>query len=118
LTHYITIPASPLCLFDDVTGEPLASEPTIEVGHAFRCLFRDRRIQEALSFPEVYDLRSRLMTATPGAVVQVSKDEHAALKAVLEKVPPFGPAFLFSPDGAGFLLAILNAPTKAPEAAP
>jgi hypothetical protein len=112
--HYVKIPPTPIHLVDDLTDQPLAAEPTMEVSHALRVLFRDARINEALTAPEVYDLRSRLLTAKSGDVVQLSKEEHAALVPLFEKPRVFGSPFLYSPEGQAFIESFLKAPTKAP----
>ena len=114
MPRYITIPASPIHLVDDLTDGPHPTEPTMEVSHAFRVLFRDPRIGEALISHEAFDLRSRLITAKTGAIVQISKEEHAALLPCVEKPRVFGLALLYSLDGQAFLRAVIDAPEKPP----
>lgn len=114
MTRYVTLPATPIHLVDDMTDAPHGTEPTMEVSHALRVLFRDQRIGQALTAPDVYDLRSRLLAAKSGEVVQLSKEEFEALKPCLEKPAVYGPPFLYAPEGAAFLLAFLDSPEKKP----
>lgn len=114
MPRYVTIPATPIHLVDDLTDNPHETQPDMEVSHALRVLFRDARIGQALSAPDVYDLRSRLLTAKSGEVVQLSREEHEALKPCLEKPSVYGPAFLYAPEGTAFLRAFLDAPGKRP----
>lgn len=82
-------------------------------------MFKDPRFQQALGVFDAADLRSKLVGAAPGDLVELREQEHALMAAVLANPPPglFNPALFYSPDGVDFARDIVKAPTTKPEAA-
>lgn len=109
--RYIPIPSSPIAVINPADDSKLADVTTDVI---FRAAFNDPRFIQTLGLFSSSDLRSALVSASPGSTVSIRDEEHAILSQVLTKPGPgiLSMALMTSPDAVSFFRSVVSAPDK------